>query len=315
MRRFVQVREQCARGVADFDSGLFRLRLFEFYGGELGGKFGQCALAVSAKKSVFIDGLQLAPGHENAWQASMTALLAKLGPGRYRYGSTWSIEAARVEELRQLQEVAVETVEPHIIQAVDFSRWNSWDDYIRSVSNNARRNAKKALSRFPSLQVRVKRGLATLREASAITNLHSRTIVRKSFKVARPLIVAQFIARTLVMRKYTMTAIASDAGTDLAAISGVEFGAHTYYLTGGSVPDNGGSAWHLMLQVIRQAYDRTGGTGKFLMGPVRQLDAGWEDLAQSRAQCRVTEFPSSIVTFSYSGAFQDSTAGTKYDAD
>ena len=55
-------------------------------------------------------------------------------------------------------------------------------------------------------------------------------------------------------------------GQALAAFSGIEFGKNMYYLTGGSEADNGGAAWHLMLMVIRRAYDRTHGSGKFLMG-------------------------------------------------
>ena len=284
------------------DSMFFRLRLFEIYGGEFGGKIGQCAVAVSRRQSYFIDGIQLSPGDEALWEASMTAVLGRLGPGRYRYGSPWSIEKAREQSLQLLRNVSVEVVESHVVQGVDFNRWKSWDDYFGAVSNNARRNAKKARIRFPALQIWVNRGLSTLRHALAITNLHFRTSARKACKTPRAVIVARFMARSLVMGKYAMTAIATTEGVDLAAISGVQFGQHWYYLTGGSEVDNGGAAWHLMLAVIRDVYDRTSGTGKCLMGPVRQLDAGWENLARSRTQCRVSEFPSSTVTFSYSPA-------------
>ena len=141
------------------NSMFFRLRLFEIYGGEFGGKIGQCAVAVSRKQSYFIDGIQLSPGDEALWEASMTAVLGRLGPGRYRYGSPWSIEKAREQGLQLLRNVSVEVVESHVVQGVDFNRWKSWDDYIGAVSNNARRNAKKARIRFPALQIRVNRGL------------------------------------------------------------------------------------------------------------------------------------------------------------
>ena len=85
----------------------------------------------------------------------------------------------------------------------------------------------------------------------------------------------------------------------MAAVSGIEFGRNTYYLTGGSQVRNEGVAWHLMLTAIREAYDRTLGSGKFLMGQVRKSDPGWDSLAKSRQQCRVSEFPTSVVTFAY----------------
>jgi hypothetical protein len=277
----------------------FRLRIFEIYSDEPDCKIGQCAVAVSAKRTFFVDGIQLRPGYEAYWGPVMTALLAKLGPGRYRYGSQWSIEPARDRSLKNINGVTVEEVEPLIVQAIDFSRWKSWDDYFGQVSRNARQNARRACRQYPKLSVKVHRGLPTLLDTPIVTGLQFLTAMRKNTKASLAIILARFLFRSIALRQYTMTAVASNGGRPLAAVSGVEFGHNTYYLTGGSQPKNGGAAWHLLLAVIREAYNRTLGCGKFLMGPVRKYERGWDNLARSREQCRITEFPTSIVTFSY----------------
>jgi hypothetical protein len=102
------------------------------------------------------------------------------------------------------------------------------------------------------------------------------------------------------MQKHAVSAVVLLDGRALAGFAGIEFGDQTYYMLGGSSGDNGGGAWLLMLTMIRRAYDRTGGAGKFLMGAVRSSEPGWENLSRSREQCRVVEFPSSTVTFTYS---------------
>jgi len=145
----------------------------------------------------------------------------------------------------------------------------------------------------------VRQGLATLLDTPALTGLHHGMASRKRITASLARILSRFLLRTVAMRKYAITAVAIADGQALAAFSGIEFGKNMYYLTGGSEADNGGAAWHLMLMVIRRAYDRTHGSGKFLMGIAQNGGPGWEGLARSREQCRATDFPTSIVTFTY----------------
>ena len=277
-----------------------RLRYFELYSEDSGSKIGQCAISTERHQTIFLDGLQLLPEHEELWQPAMAALLSALGPGRYRYGSQWSTESPRDLDLTKIRDVTVERAEPIIVQAVDFSHWNSWDDYYRQVSNNARRNAKKAVSRHPDLQLKMRRGLSTLFDSPALTTLQRAIASRKQIPASFLRIAARFLFRTITMHKYAITAVVTAGGRTLAALSGIEFGESTYYLTGGSEADISGAAWHLMLALIRETHDRTHGSGKFLMGTVEENGPGWINLARSREQCRVHDFPTAIVTFTYS---------------
>lgn len=276
-----------------------RLRYFDLYSEDSGSKIGQCAIARGRQQTIFLDGLQLLPEHEELWQPAMEALLSVLGPGRYRYGSRWSMEKARDLDFTKIRDVTVERAKPIIVQAVDFSHWNSWDDYYRQVSNNARRSAKKAVVRHPDLQLKVRRGLSTLFDSPSLTMLQRAVARRKQISASFLRMAARFLFRTITMHKYAVTAVVTAEGRTLAAFSGIEFGENTYYLSGGSEAEIGGAAWHLMLALIRETHDRTHGSGKFLMGSVEENSPGWISLARSREQCRVVDFPTSIVTFTY----------------
>jgi hypothetical protein len=287
---------------------LLRLRRFEIFSDDHGGKIGQCAIAIGRKQAVFIDRLQLLPACEAFWRPAMAGLLAAVGPGRYHYGSRWNIEPSRALDLQNLSGVTVEVIEDLVVQGIDFTYWESWDDYFRQISNNARRNAKRASMRYPTPSVRVRCGFLTLLDMLAIICLNRRTVLRKKLSPFQ-LSFFRFIFRIVTRHKYSVTAVASVGGRALAAFFGIEFGQNTYYETGGSRADNGGVAWHLMLAMIRRAYDRTYGSGKFIMGIKLKSGPGWDNLAWSREQCRVADFPTSIVTFVYRAARGDQSCG------
>jgi hypothetical protein len=278
----------------------FRLRRFQIFSEDNGAKIGQCTIAIGHTQRVFVDGLQLLPAYQAFWELAMAALLASLGPGRYRYGSRWNIEPSRELDLQNLSGVNVELIEDLIVQAIDFTCWKSWNDYFRQISNNARRNAKRASTQHPTPTVQIRCGLLTILDVLAITSLHRNTLLRKNIKEASfEVLLSRFLFRFITKHKYSITAVARAGGRTLAAFFGIEFGQNTYYWTGGSRADNRGVAWHLMLETIRHAYNRTHGSGKFLMGTVEESGLGWDNLAWSRKQCRAANFPTSIVTFTY----------------
>lgn len=277
-----------------------KLRNFEFYIDCDRLKIGQCAIGISDHIKIFADALQVLPGYSNFWQDMMCLLLEKLGPGRYQYGSLWNIEQPREYALQRIDGVRVDVIEGLPIQTVDFALWENWNHYFAAVSNNARRSAKRALKQIPPPRIRVRQGLSTLLDVITLTRLHSRTASRKNMNSPVTRILLRNILRTITMRRHAVTAIVRVGGRAAAAFAGIEFGEHTYYMLGGSRADNGGAAWLLMLTMIRRAYERTGGAGKFLMGAVRSAEPGWENLSRSREQCRVVEYQSSTVTFTYS---------------
>jgi len=229
----------------------------------------------------------------------MTAVLRELGPARYHYGSHWSIEPPREENLRHIPGVAIEEVTPAIVEAIDFSRWESWEDYFRQISNNVRRNAARALREKPHLRIRIRLGLAALLDFHKVIYLQWLMNDRKSLNLSMTTLGARLLLRILLLRNHVVSAVAIDEDRILATYSGTEFGSNSYYLNGSSTSDNGGAAWCLLLEMIKHAYTRTNGTGKFVMGSVRTSESGWSGIHRSRLQCRVTDYPTSIISFSY----------------
>jgi hypothetical protein len=279
---------------------LFRLRLVEIFQGPERRKIAQCGVAVRMRHRAIIDGLQILPAEELLWGAAMRAVLAELGAGRYSYGSQWSIEPPRQGALAALPGVTIDRALPVTVQVVDFRHWDTWDSYARQMSANARRNAQRALRTHPDLAIGVHTGWATLRDMPGILRLHRGTTRRKGIGTSTIRMLVRLLVRTFSLHRHAVSALISLPSQGcLAAFSGVEFGQNTYYLTGGSRPDNGGAAWQLLIAMLRRTHERTGGQGKFLMGPVQEDRPGWSDLLRSRQQCRVTEFPTSLISFSY----------------
>ena len=61
------------------------------------------------------------------------------------------------------------------------------------------------------------------------------------------------------------------------------------------MPEKTGAAWLLILDMLQRSW-KPG--GKFLMGQA-ETDAGRDNLFLFRQHCRVSDFPSAIVQFTY----------------
>ncbi len=111
---------------------------------ELSTKIGQFAVGFGLNKRIFAGGLHLLPEYHDAWPTCMEMALNELGPGQYVYGSDWSFEPPREHCLSTLVGVTVTDVQRYMTEAVDFARWNSWEDYQKAISTNIKRSVKKA---------------------------------------------------------------------------------------------------------------------------------------------------------------------------
>lgn len=287
-----------------------RLRMFEIFTDSPGPgarrsqcRVGQCAVAVSRDGGTFLDRLQLEPGHESSWSEAMRAVLSNLGPGRYEYGWPESLEPPREGELGQMAGVAVTQVRPLTVHSIEFSAWPTWDAYFRAVSTNVRRNVKKAQTGFPDLTVEWRSGISGISQVRSLIRLRSQTYGRKGLGFGAPAAVLSTVANLASAGPASFTAVARGGGRELAAVSGIRFGANTYYRDGGSVADNGGAAWHLLMAVIERAFCEHG-QGRLVMG---YLDPRIHDesvsggLLRQRRSCRVIEVPTSTVTFTWAG--------------
>ncbi|WP_146201804.1 GNAT family N-acetyltransferase [Teichococcus aestuarii] len=278
----------------------YRLRLLEIHavrGGERR-KIGQCAVGISLRRRVFADSLQLLPEEQQLWPEAMQAVLGRLGAGEYHYGSQWSLEAPREADLAAIPGVTVTAVEPITVHAVSFREWGSWEAYLRGLSSNARRNAKRAQEQFADLAVEIRQGRETLRRWPALQALKSMLAERKQldFRLARHFL--RFAMRLMALRQNNFLAVARGGGEDMAAFAGIDFGPNTYFLESGARDTRNGTGWHLMLTMLQRAYGRAPG-GYFVMGAQYARDPADEGLHFSRRQCRAAFLPTSEVSFRY----------------
>src|SRR5690242_8071860 len=79
-----------------------------------------------------------------------------------------------------------------------------------------------------------------------------------------------------------------------AVFSGIEFGPNTYFIQGACRCPTNGTAWHMFLILLRDAFERSP-HGKFIMGANNEA-AGPTRFQQ---ECRTSAYLTSIVEFTY----------------
>jgi hypothetical protein len=280
-----------------------RVRVFAAYVDDT--KIAQCAISFGRFRGrtdgQFIDALQLLPSYESYWEQVMQAVLDVSGPGRYRYGSKWSIEPPRAKQFAILGGISVECVAAYNVQVVEFAQWPSWEAYERAVSLNARRNAAKALKSDPTATITVNHGRKAVADVVPLIRMKFAVRRRKGLNDANMYIsAARYIMRTLLMNERSYTGKVTHLGRAAAYFSGVDFGLDTYYLDGASLPDNGGAAWLLMLKMLRRAWRANGKVFISMYEPGSDW-AGKDNILLSRQHLRVTEYPCEVVTYQYTG--------------
>ena len=282
----------------------YRLRLFELYCEADGAsvKIGQCAVGVSRHgASQFVDRIQLLPEF-NGWPQAMAALLAKLDPGEFAYGWELNLEPPRQEELSALPGVTISQATPLVVNAIDFSRWDSWESYYYGMRKGARQSAQFAERDIPDLRFKTWTGRNSMRAIPALLRLRWQLSRRKGLGLRVGDLLASYLGWMAVSPFYTVTRLALGGGLTLAAYYGADFGANTYYLEGASEPGNQGASWALLVSMIQRAYVRNP-KGIIIMGYVNyathdeQVSGG---LLRARTACRVSEYPTSVIRFDYS---------------
>jgi hypothetical protein len=280
-----------------------RLRVLAIFQGTV--KIGQCAVIFGRfgryrHVGEFVDAIQLLPAYTLLWAKVMETVLRTLGSGTYTYGSKWSIETPRHVELARLPGVSISQAKYYLTQVVDFSKWPTWEAYEKAISSNVKRNAAKATKADPATAVVLKQGIKAATEALSLTKMRFLTRRRKgmedwtSFHVA----ILRYIARTVFMRQLSYTAKVVHKGQTSAYFSGIDFGSSTFYIDGASLADNGGSAWLLILAMLRRSWQPN---GKFFLAmyEVNSVWVGRENILLSRQQCRPVELPNTVLDFVY----------------
>jgi len=295
---------RCAYYAAYLAPG-WRVRRFEILqlSGNQSRKIGQCAVTLSGPIRIFADQLQLLSGFQIYWEPAMNMILKALGPGRYQYGSEWCTEPPRDNELARLINIQLEDVRLAYLQAIEFERWKSWDEYWSSVSSNIRRNYQKALSENADLELNLKCELSLLRVLPTLYRLKELTLQKKQLGGSVIRSVKSAI-RTTFLFKITTAMVCLKNSKVVGFSTCLFYGQHAFYLEGGATRDVPGSGWYVLASTIRYAFERSQGKGLFVMGPVEEKTMQkpeWQGLARSRQQCRVTDRPVATIRFHYHG--------------
>jgi hypothetical protein len=277
-------------------------RTFEVYldRGDRRTQIGHYTIVSRRGVKTFYDGLNLYPEYRDWWVDAMTAALAHAGPGGYEYGWQWNPEPSRDAQLRAIAGVNISSTRPILIQGVDFSKWACWESYYRDVSENVRRNARKAEKLHGDLAPAVVTGLAALRKLPVFVGMRRAMYRRKNLPFNPVRTFVGYALSILACPSQAVIALAVGGGRVLAVQSLVEFADSHYYLDGAASNDPDGGAWYLQMAMLRRAYERTP-KGKFLMGYVDfALDDGVaEGLLRSRRSLRVSDWPTSLIRFEW----------------
>jgi hypothetical protein len=263
-------------------------------------QIGQYTLIFRRDARIFYDGLNLYPEHRGLWTAAMTAILADAGAGTYEYGWQWVPEPPRDAELQAIPGVTMTHVRPILVQGVDFANWPDWDAYYRDVSENIRRNAKKAEKLHGDLKFSLVTGLATLAKVPALVAMRGAMYRRKQLAFSPLRIFAGYVTSILACPEQAMISEVTGGGRTLAIQNNVEFADYHYYLDGAAANETDGGGWFLQLAMLRRAYERTP-KGKFLLGytDLPLDDQLAEGLLRSRRSLRASDWPSCLVRFDW----------------
>jgi hypothetical protein len=263
-------------------------------------QIGQYTLIARRDARIFYDGLNLYPEHRDLWVTAMTAVLAEAGPGAYEYGWQWVPEPAREAELQTIPGVTMTHIRPILVQGVDFANWADWDAYYRDISENIRRNAKKAEKLHGDLRFTLVTGLPALAWIPALVAMRGEMYRRKHLPFKPIRIFAGYVTSVLACPAQAMIGVVTGGGRTLAIQNNVEFSDIHYYLDGAAANETEGGGWFLQLAMLRRAYERTP-NGKFLLGytdlPLDDQTA--EGLLRSRRSLRASDWPSSLVRFDW----------------
>ena len=140
--------------------------------------------------------------------------------------------------------------QPFLIDRVDFNRWSSFADDCADVSENIRRDYRKAAA--VSAVVETRQGLAALRDVVKLVRLRSQVMRRNRQPFSFAMDVARHVLKILSIGKGAFIATVRADGRRPAAFFGVRFGDDVYYLAGGTEKTVNGYGSYLFLTLIEE---------------------------------------------------------------
>ena len=230
---------------------LRRVRVFELQVASPTGAqtIGRCAVAVSGGRVRFLDRLHLLPAHEDRWAEALGQVLAWCGAESCVYGSAWNHERRCPAAAHILPESRL-VDRPLRVDTVAFGEWRDFEAYRRGVSENIRRDYKKAAAERPVVVMR--QGLAACRDVARLVRLRGQVLRRNGERFSGALDGPRHLLKLLCMGDDAFIATVEALGHRQAAFFGVRFGEGIYYLGGGTEDRSHGFGSYLFLTLIER---------------------------------------------------------------
>jgi PilZ domain len=244
------------------------VRLFEFFFDRESRppqKVGQCAVAVALGKVTFLDRIHLKPAQRHLWDQCFKLIVQRFGANAYDYGSHWNHEVR--SKLSTIPGFVTQTVlnkEFHL-DLIDFQDWASFPAYRRGISENIRRDYRKA--QITSARVETRFGLAALRDVFAIVTLRAQ--VMRKHKLRFSSLVDYFLhgVKLAVFGNNAFITTVRMKRRCYSAFFGIQLGSNLYYISGGTTKNRHGFGSYLFLTLIEDWFARHP-DGKLVMGDV-----------------------------------------------
>lgn len=283
-----------------------RLLAFEAFAEDDAGqrrKIAQCILSVRGRHIAFEDGLQIAAGYEAYRSAIVAQILPHLPAGRISYGWTWSLEATPCEDFRRVPGTSGHHCRDIIVHSVHLGDWPCWDSYYRAISNNVRRNVKRAEQSDPPVTGVRAKGLAAIRLIPDLVRMRQQTLDRVDMEHAAWRMALSYVMNFLTMPNACHIAVARQGGMPLAALFGYKFGSTFYYWQGGSIESSNGASWKLLTDTLAY-WHRKHPKGQFIMGYFDDSLPGYrrEGLHRQRESLRKSDYTTRLISFDWTPA-------------
>lgn len=226
-------------------------------------KVGQCAVRLSGTKMVLLDRLYVRPEWGGLRYKFFDLVVQRLLVTSCHYGSRWNVEDRF--EIDKIPGFVAENLvyDEFHIDVINFKDWPDFQSYARRISENVRRDYKKA--RMTAARVGTKRGLSALGSLLRLATLR-REVMRKHKVPFRFLAdCVQHAAKLVVFGNKAFITTVRVGRKCYSAFFGIEFGGALYYISGGTQKTREGFGSLLFLSLIEDWFAKNP-NGTFVMG-------------------------------------------------
>jgi len=226
-------------------------------------KIGQCAISLARGKVIFLDRIHLKSEQKYLWDQCLKLIIQRFGVAIYDYGSHWNHENRC--ELGVIPDFVTQIVsdKQFHVDLIDFDDWDGFPAYRRDISENIRRDYKKAQN--TSARVVTRFGLAALVDVFALVTMRSHVMRKHQVHFSRFIDYFVHAAKLAIFGRNAFITTVRIKRKCYSAFFGVQWGSHLYYVSGGTIKNRLGFGSYLFLTLIENWFLKHS-DGKLVMG-------------------------------------------------